>query len=72
MTEQNVDILDTMFEVNRQQIDAILKYREGGGYERVAETSRRLLDLGEQQLTLLQLMLNRDKQQAKAEGDERT
>lgn len=71
MTEQPIDILDAMFEVNRQQIQAILDYRNGGGYERVVETSRRLNDLTEQQMTLLQLMMNRDKQKAKAEGDER-
>lgn len=62
---EDVDFLDAMFEVNRQQIDEILKYREGGGLERVVETSRRLMDLSEQQMSLLQLMINRDKQKAK-------
>jgi hypothetical protein len=62
---EEVDFLDAMFEVNRQQIDEILKYREGGGLERVVETTRRLFDLSEQQMSLLQLMINRDKLKAK-------
>ncbi len=62
---EEVDFLDAMFEVNRQQIDEILKYREGGGLERVVETTRRLYDLSEQQINLLQLMINRDKLKAK-------
>lgn len=62
---EEVHFLDAMFEVNRQMIDEILKYREGGGLERVVETAARLNKLTDEQIRLMQLMINRDKLKAK-------
>lgn len=60
------DFLDAMWELNKSQIEAILKYREGGGLERVVETSRRLNYLTEAQINILQMMVNREKQKGKS------
>lgn len=54
--------LDAMWELNKQQIEEILKYREGGGLERVVETTQRLNDLTERQMKLLDLMIKLDEQ----------
>ena len=57
---ETVDLLDAMWELNKREIESILKYREGGGLERVVETSRRLNFLTEAQINILEKMIVRD------------
>lgn len=61
----DIDTLDAMWEVNRQQIEALLEYRRGGGLERVVETTARFDKLFEEQCRLLGLMIKREEQKGK-------
>ena len=55
-----MSMLEIMFEVNRQRIDELNAYREGGGLERIVETSARFQKLQQEQLRLLELFLMQD------------
>lgn len=57
--------LDALWEVNRQQIEALLEYRSGGGLERVVETTRRFDKLMAEQIRLLELMIKHSEQESK-------
>lgn len=61
------DMLDAFFELNRQRIDAINTYCEGGGLERMVETAPEYYRLMDEQLRLIELMIRRDEQD-KAHG----
>jgi hypothetical protein len=55
------DILDALFEINRQKLETIQAYVEGGGLERVVETTSQFYKLMDEQLRLIELIANRDK-----------
>ena len=60
------DTLDAMWEVNHQKIEAIIDYRNGGGLERVVETTYQFDKLMAEQLRLLDLMVKHEEQKGKS------
>jgi hypothetical protein len=62
MNEPKFDMLDAMFEVNRQRLEQIQAYANGGGLERFLETSQAWRKLMDEQLHLIGLMHQRDEQ----------
>lgn len=61
MSKNKFDMLDAMFEVNRQRIEAIHEYCAEGGLERFVETSKQFYKLMDEQLRLIELMHQREK-----------